>query len=676
MLQKLKFPHTLQWVIRLFIMYLIIFTLFRLATYIAFNPDKDVLHGEQGSQYSAGKVIPAFLLGLLYDLRWISIILAPIVVASCIPAWTPFKNRRNKRLWSAYLVLVSFMVLFFFGADFGHFQYVRTRLNASALNFFEDAGISLRMLWESYPIFWIIFGLTIVILLVTWVINRSYFKVEEKNTDRSRFDYHRRWYLVTLLLMGFFVYGGFSMKPLSTHDSFRRMNDEFRGFLSLNPFQNFFTSLKFRNPGFKGNQVNEEKRQSLYPLVAGFLNPDSASLGRRLYTRHIPAHDTGAARMNVVLVLCESLSSYKSSMSGNPLNASPYLKQLSDSGLYFDRCFSPHFGTARGVFALLSGIPDVQMSKFSSRNKNAVEQRTIINDFTAHEKLYFIGGSSEFNNFRGLINNINGVKLFEEGSFKSEKYNVWGISDKNLLLEANQVFRSQTKPFFAVVQTADNHEPYTIPKEDIDFVRRTVPKDSLKHYGFHSLPEFHAFQYFDYCIQRFMEQAKQEAYFNNTLFVFIGDHGVIGDARALYPNSWTSHRLTEEHVPLVFYAPGRLQPQKRMEPVSQIDVLPTIAGLAGIAYTNTTLGRDLLDSAKKQHFAFTIFHDAGKTGIVSDSFYYVHNYNTGDDELLPLYGNDRVNRSIRKQRIAQYAPLADGIYETAKWMLVNNRKSK
>jgi phosphoglycerol transferase MdoB-like AlkP superfamily enzyme len=326
-------------------------------------------------------------------------------------------------------------------------------------------------------------------------------------------------------------------------------------------------------------------------------------------------------------------------MSGNTLNATPFLNQLSNNGIYFDRCFTPTFGTARGLFALLTGIPDVQFSKFSSRNPNAITQHTIINDFKGYEKYYFIGGGTGFNNFKGMIDNISKVKLYEEKNFKAKKHNVWGISDKNLMLEASDILKQETKPFFAVIQTADNHEPYTIPEEDTAFKKMQIEKDRLKRNGFKSIDEYNATLYFDYSIAQFMDKASKEKYFDNTIFVFIGDHGVIGDARSLYPSVWTSHRLTEEHVPLLFYAPKILAAQKRKEAVSQIDVLPTLASMTGQTYRNTTLGRALLDSAKKGNYAFTIFHDAGKIGIVSDSFYYVHNFNTNDDELLPMDNN-------------------------------------
>ncbi len=673
MLQRLKVPNTLQWVIRLFLLYMLIFTVLRIVAYCLFNPDLTAMHGETPSQYTVAKVIPAFLLGMLYDARWVSIVLAPLVIVSCIPNFTPFKHRRNKIFWSIYLTIITFLILFFFGADFGHFQYVRTRLNASALNFFEDASISLQMLWESYPILWILLLLGMVITLLIFFINKTYFAIEEKNMHKSKYDYQRRWYLITLAAMALAIYGNVAIKPLSTADSFRKMDDEFRGFLALNPFQNFFTSLKFRNPAFEGNKINEDKRWQHYNTIANLLQLDSTAIIDTTYTR-IVQNKTVSNTPNVVLIMCESLSTYKTSLGNNALQATPYLQQLAQESIYFDKCFSPTFGTARGLFAWLTGIPDVQLSKFSTRNAKAINQHTILNNFEGYDKLYFIGGSPSFNNFEGLINNIEGVQLYQEKNYTEKRVNVWGISDYDLFKVSNEKMRQQTKPFVTIIQTADFHEPYTIPKHDTIFKLKNIPKDVLKQNGFTSVEEYNSLRYFDYAVAFFIEKAKQESYFNNTIFVFFGDHGVIGNAGSLYPNVYTTHRLTEEHIPLLFYAPSILPKQVRKETVSQLDILPTVASMAHQSYTNHTIGRNLLDTAKRGNYAFTIFHDAGKIGIVSDSFYYIHNYNTGDDELLSVLNNEPVPPLVAARNIPHYYALAEGIYETSKWMLIHNKR--
>jgi phosphoglycerol transferase MdoB-like AlkP superfamily enzyme len=253
---------------------------------------------------------------------------------------------------------------------------------------------------------------------------------------------------------------------------------------------------------------------------------------------------------------------------------------------------------------------------------------------------------------------------------------VWGISDKHLFAEANETFRKKTAPFFAYIQTSGNHRPYnkTIPVDDTDFVRINVPEETLKKYGFESLDEFNCFRYSDYCIQKFMEAAQKETYFQNTIFVFVGDHGVAGNAEAIYPAVWTDQRLTDEHVPLLFYAPGLLTPQRRTEVVSQIDVLPTIAGMLHQSYVNTTLGRDLLDPAKKNNYAF-ITNTADAIGIVTDDFYFTMNINSKEEQINPLHSgallyNSRQKDSIRKR----LSTFSSAYYETAKYMLMNNSR--
>ena len=658
MLIRWKFPKTIQWVIKLFIIYLCIFSAFRIATLLFFKP----------ANIEVSSLFSSFWLGLQYDLRWIAIVLLPIACVSLFPKFSPFYSERCKKGWAIYLAVITLLLLFFFGADFGHFAYVSTRLNASALNFAEDAKISFEMIWQSYPIVWIFAGLLGAVAMMTWMFKKTHVSVEEQNINIHKFSYRRIWHTVTIVILAWFLFGFLSFKPLMWSDAFK-LNDNFKSYLALNPLQNFFTTLRFRTPVF-----NEEKAKKYYNAISDFLQLDKKNTRENTYERIMhPGSTALESKPNVVLVICESFSMYKSSMSGNPLNSTPFFNELTKEGIFFDRCFSPTFGTARGVFAILTGIPDVQLSKFSTRNLESLNQYTIINSFEGYKKMYFLGGSSDFNNFRGLINNIYDVVIYEEGKFSSPKLNVWGISDKNLFLEADKVMREQSRPFFTIIQTSDNHRPYSIPAEDKDFIPRKVSDEELKQYGFESLEEFNAFCYTDYCYKKFIEAAKQSPYFDNTIFVFVGDHGVEGNAAAMYPEVWTEQRLNDEHVPLLFYAPALLMPQKRNETVSQIDVLPTLASMIFQPFTNKTLGRNLLNESGKENAAFIIHHDEGKIGIVNNDYYYTKNLWITKEELLPIRKDLPQLTGKQTDSIKQHlSALTSAIYETAKWMLVNN----
>jgi len=178
------------------------------------------------------------------------------------------------------------------------------------------------------------------------------------------------------------------------------------------------------------------------------------------------------------------------------------------------------------------------------------------------------------------------------------------------------------------------------------------------------------------CFKKFIEAARQQPYFDNTIFVFTGDHGVEGNALEMYPNAWTSSRLSDEHVPLLFYAPGLLMPQQKNEIASQIDILPTLAGMIHQPYTNTTLGRDLLNTKTKINAAFIIHHDEGNIGVVTDKYFYSKNIRISTEELVPVTSNIITLSSAQQDSVKKsLSTLTSAIYETAKWMLVNNKRN-
>ncbi|MBL0232273.1 MAG: LTA synthase family protein [Chitinophagaceae bacterium] len=660
LMMRYRLPKTLIWVANLFILFLLIFTLYRFITFFAFR-NKFYPEGIDLSE-----VLPSFLMGIRYDLRWISFALLPIVLVSMLPRLSPFYSARNKKIWTLYLAIVTFIVFFFFAAGFGSLSYNQTPLDAGAMNFVEDFSISLRMMSQTYPLFWMLLGLVAAVVFFRWMYHRSHWQVINR-TDGKGIVYRRKHFVIASLVLLIFMWGNFSWPPLGRNDSFR-FHNAFKSYLAINPLQNFFATLRLRKP-----EANEIKARKAFPIMAKWMPLDDPTQFN--YQRIIaPRSGSIETRPNIVLVQCESFSMYKTSMSGNPLDATPYLNNISKQGIFFEKCFTPHFSTARGIFAILTGIPDAQLFKFSSRNPEAVNQHTIVNSLEDYNKHYFLGGDPEFGNFEGLLKNIQGLQMHTSGSFREPEINVWGISDKDLFLEANAVFRKEAKPFFAYIQTSGNHRPYdkSISPRDTDFHKIVVPDDQLLKYGFGSLDEFNAFRYFDYCIQEFLSAAEKEPYFQNTIFVFVGDHGVAGNAEAIYPSVWTSARLTDEHVPLLFYAPQLLTPEWRKEVVSQVDVLPTIAGLIHIAYKNTSLGRDLLDPNKKNNFAF-ITNTAGGIGMVTDDFYFTRNINFPDEELLPLHNNHFTSSQKDSAKTALSA-FTNAYFETARYLILNNKK--
>jgi phosphoglycerol transferase MdoB-like AlkP superfamily enzyme len=660
----IKIPKLIRSLFATGIIFLLIMSLLRLALFLFFS--------SQGNSF--GAALPSFALGLRYDLRSVSILLLLLLLMGSFSALDPFRSARGWK-WAFSLVgLAAFLLIFFYAVDFSYYSYLSQRLNASVLNYLVDTSISAGVIWQTYPVLRIVVLLVAGTWLIRWFVEKIFTGIRERPPAAIKNSARVAWFVAAYLLLGLGIFGRIGQFPLRWSDAFGLGND-YKANLSLNPFQSFFSSLRFRHSVYSGSKVRKAI-PTLAPYF-GFTATDSLS---HAFSREIgPRQGALMTRPNVVVVICESFSGYKSSMWGNPLNTTPFFNSMCGQGIFFNHCFTPSYGTARGVWAVITGIPDVESSATtSSRNPAAVDQHTIINDFEGYDKFYFLGGSTSWANIRGLLtNNIIGLQLHEQQDYSAPKIDVWGISDKNLFLEADKTLRQQTKPFFAIIQTADNHRPYTIPQEDRDaFHSLSMPKDSLRKYGFESDDEMNAFRYTDFGYRTFIGTASKESWFDNTVFLFVGDHGIPGDAGNMFPQAWTKERLTAEHVPLLIYAPKLLAPLRDSGVCSQVDILPTLAGLCHIPYRNSTLGRDLLDSTvhKGKELAFIYDFDQGYIGVIRDGYYYRRQPETGKQEMVSVLNNDPVGPAVVAEKQDGMRELTNGLYETAKYMLLQNKK--
>ncbi len=652
-----KIPRLLRWIFSVAIVFLLLLTFYRLLFFYHYKPLNKPFSGK------------AFFLGLRFDLRTVSVLALVMLLLNTIPFLNPFKNTKATYFWNITLSILFLIFCVFLGTDYFHYDYLHVRLNASVLSYLQDAAISFKMMVQTYPVVKIglFFSLLLFLfwLFSKWLLNK-YITTYISDSRRKPLAY-----VASFLLIAFFIFGKVGQYPLRWSDAFE-FGDEFKSNVALNPFQSFFSSLKFRKQSYDINKVKES-----YPTIADYLDLPQKDTNNLNFERTIVPVTTNA-KPNVVLVICESFSAYKSSMYGNSLNATPYFNELSKQGVFFDRCFTPAYGTARGVWATLTGIPDVEPPPATaSRNPSAVNQHILMNDFNGYEKYYFLGGSASWANIRGLLtNNIDSLHLYEEGSYKAKKIDVWGISDKNLFLEANDVLKKENNPFFAIIQTADNHRPYTIPSEDIGaFNKVSFSTDTLKKYGFESNEELNAFRYTDFCYQQFMEAAKKENWYNNTIFVFVGDHGIRGDAGNMFPKSWTEQGLTCQHVPLLFYAPSLLKPLRQTQVCSQIDIMPSIAALSNQSLSYSTLGKNLFapNWNNSPSYSFISDPDANTIGVLNKDYYYLQNLQSGKEQLVSMTEN-AINTDSAYLEKAYLKKLTNAYYQTSKYLITNNKK--
>ena len=649
-----------------FLTLIILFTL-RLVFWLIFN--------NPGDPIPTNDLWYAFYLGTKFDLRLALYVLLPLYHLGWIKCLSPFRNKYTRRVWLIYLVLAASSVLMLYLIDFGHYAYLNKRVDATVLRFLSNFSTSTEMVWQSYPVVPWILAIIVFITLDAFVINRLivYFSAQPAISIKIR---HKLWLVpLSFFIFIFAIFGKFSYYPLRWSDAFFSPH-AYASSIASNPVLYFFNTLKN-----KQIKLDITKTQEYYPLISEYLGvtrPDKNNLN---YARHFPARPVFENPPNIIMVFLESFAAYKTGAFGNKLNPTPYFDAIEKNSLSFRNFFTPHTGTARSVFAAITGLPDIEVNKTSSRNPLVVEQRTIINSFKGYEKFYFIGGSANWGNIRGILqHNIRGLNLFEEGSYSLPDMDVWGIDDASLFIESNWVLRKQKKPFFAIIQTSGNHRPYHIPEENYGFEPRNIDSQQLSKNGFINLDEFNAFYFMDHSIGHFINEAKKEDYFDNTIFIFYGDHGITGYPGEHSPDYLGISDISGLHTPLVFYAPKLIEAKKSNKIASELDILPTIAGLTGIEYTNTTLGRNLMNSDfDNQRYAFTITHNKNSTlGLLSKDFYFRIIEDGSNPVLIDVHSNDSRNNVLN-----QHPEIADkmramtfGLFETTKYLLHHNKSEQ
>ena len=630
----------------------------------------------------------AFLLGARFDGRLAVLVALPLLALGGVRACSPFERLAARRGWGWYLAAAHLLLFFVYVVDFGYYAYAGSRVNVSILQFLYNPDTSAGMVWASYPVVRLALGLG----FVSWAVFRGARRLLESAAHWPAASARRRLRIaatvVVALAAAAAVYGKFSWYPLRWSDA-HFSTSTFAADLAHNPVLFFAETLRKKPAAY-----DLEKVRAAYPVVARYLgvaNPDPARLtyARRSEPRGLPPGSLPASRPgaparrpNVVIVLLESFAAYKSGSFGNPLDPTPRFDALASEGTLYTRFFTPTWGTARSVWATVTGLPDVETDQTATRNPLLVSQNSILNDFAGYEKLYFLGGSLNWANIRGLLAaNIAGLRLYEEGNFSAPRVDVWGISDLDLFEEANRVFTGIGKPFVAIVQTSGSHRPYTIPKNSRGFAVRQIADAEAQRHGFGAADEYNAFRFLDHAVGVFIEGARREPWFADTIFFFYGDHGLPGSAPQI-PRGDREADLTHFHVPLLIYGPGLIPGGRRVETVaSELDILPTAASLAGLPYLNSTLGRDLLDPAFDElRFAFTV-GDQGKIprlGLIGKDRAFGVFADGSNRRLTALDGRDAGADLAPRERkpAARLEELCRALYETARYLPYVNSPQK
>ena len=189
----------------------------------------------------------AISLGMRFDLKLAVLTFFPLAVLVLIKNYSFFEKNTYKKISSIYIVLSYLILTLFYVFDFGYYEYLAIRLDASSLRFLSNFKISSQVLMESYPVYKGLFGLIILYILFykySVFVFHAFSKPQQKIIKKTK----AAFFASTILILSFFIYNSFNYYPLRWSEAFFSKNNSVNQF-ALNPVLYFFDSFAFRSEG-------------------------------------------------------------------------------------------------------------------------------------------------------------------------------------------------------------------------------------------------------------------------------------------------------------------------------------------------------------------------------------------------------------------------------------------
>lgn len=646
-------------------------------------------------EYSSAEAVKSWWIGFRFDLRAITIFLLVGIVLFAILRIAFRGNEKFRSIFfrtqAAYFSLGLLFFTLVLWVDIGNYAYLEERLTSKMLALLSSPKIALGMVAESYPVY-VLVPLLLILFMLFWFVSKHYILRSEKRD--TFFDLDNRYYPVdglkfflAFLLMAVCVHSKLSQYPLRWSEAYFS-ESHFINQFALSPMQNIIDTYKFSKASYEAKDL--EKEIELVNQDLGIANQNDLLIR---WQEPNPVSELSEIK-NVVVIMMESLASFKLGAFGAPLDTSPGFDALAKESLLFENFHVIQSGTAASIFCFITGIPDLNEEETASRNPLVVDQFTMINNFAKKEKLYFIGGDANWGNIRGVIkNNINGVNLLEEKDFKgSSKTDIWGVSDLELFKQANQKLNRQNSPFFAFIQTAGYHRPYSIPSKTDGFKLKDITEKQIADYGFSSKDEFNSLRFADHALGKFFEMAKRSNYYKDTLFVVYADHGLRSTDPVQLSSFYKKHFFSVYHIPFLIHAaalPDDLKGAGDKTLGFEPDILPTIESILGVQGLNTSFGLDLRSEAAQKRSGVFLrgpgalpirFFDGERiiyTGVEEDTE--VTSYRTEEfkSQLKAISEDNFVNENEElSAEVLRKAELGRAYYKVIKYKLKNNQKAK
>lgn len=327
-----------------------------------------------------------------------------------------------------------------------------------------------------------------------------------------------------------------------------------------------------------------------------------------------PFFDSLDRAPDIVFVLIESLGKAYSGKDAYLGSFTPFLDSLENHSLVWTNAISSTGRTFGILPGILSGLP-FGKTGFLELYDEFPKHNSLISQLAAngYESHFFIGADRNFDrqgNFLSYhgVDHLNDIRTFAPKYEKTPSNNgfSWGYPDKALVRDAlEKLPLTPEKPQLRIIQTQTSHDPYIVPERPIYLDK--FQKHLTENLGLSAeqIADYRAYQeiymtvlYADDAVKEFITEYQKRPEFDNTIFIFTGDHRL--------PEIPMASRLDRFHVPLIIYSPKINRPSYFKGMSSHFEVTPSILaflegqGFLEMSPTMTWMGQVLDTSANFQ----------------------------------------------------------------------------
>ncbi|MCB9194173.1 MAG: LTA synthase family protein, partial [Flavobacteriales bacterium] len=375
------------------------------------------------------------------------------------------------RIVSLCLAVLSIPVLLILAADVPWSLHYLTRLNTSALLWSDEPRYMIGLVTQD-PMFRGFLLLFVAMLLLVAFLLRRWRRTYSRARNTSAPPHARRWsgtllLLLTGALLALGMRGRVARKQ-PIHAGLAYFSDDaFLNQLGLNPVFTITHSLldHLADPAHRVTLMDPERALALCrDLVHAPTPPMNASP----IARYVPAGDT-TDRMNVVIILMESMGTFKMGDYNGPQGLTVVLNELRGRSLDLRQCYSAGIHTYNGIYSTLFSFPALfdQRPMEIWRDK---PHRGLARELGDHgyRSIFFTTHDPQFDNMAGFLRSHGFGQIVAQDDYPSEwVVSTNGVPDHRMFEFALPRLDDLARegPFLAVLLTTSDHKPYLVPDD-------------------------------------------------------------------------------------------------------------------------------------------------------------------------------------------------------------------